>query len=293
MRNNLRYLISKAIRKKHSDKRKDAFKSRIIGKIHNDGFSVVDLSKFDIDLVKSQYRDLRLTPSSFFFCNSLSIREAFGDILPPDDVVSNIVKKFHIDRNFIGKIEHHHKIAIYVVVAVVGINVGLVVKEMEKMGYHIGHRKMLPLIDGMQFEQLQFETTVARLNDETDTIKNRYRYLYHWTPYYNVENILSFGLVPRSGNFSFSYPPRIYLNKEDADVSEISMLGSRLCHSNNSSENDGNYTLLRISLNDLDDNVRLYFDPNSNIGIFCEQKIEPVAIEIFGNARFLRNLPKK
>ena len=67
MRNNLRYLISKAIRKKHSDKRKDAFKRRIIGKIHNGCFSVVDLSKFDIDLVKSQYRDLRLTPSSFFF----------------------------------------------------------------------------------------------------------------------------------------------------------------------------------------------------------------------------------
>lgn len=37
----------------------------------------------------------------------------------------------------------------------------------------------------------------------------------------------------------------------------------------------------------------LYFEPNSNIGIFCEQKIETVAIEIFGNAKFLRNLPKK
>ena len=257
----------------------------------------IDISKIDIKVLKQAYRDLRLTPVPVTFDDDLSfpayVNEAYGDILSPDDVVRKISTKYKISTQLVQKVEANNKISIYIIVALIGENVDLIKTDMEKMGYFLGLVGKTYVIEGMKFVKLQFEPTSQMQNDETDNIKSMYGTLYHWTPEYNMESVLSKGLVPSHKNSYFNYPPRTYLMREDCGDREMLSLGQKLCLLNRNPKNNGSYVLLAVDIKNVGDNVRLYYDSNSAIGIYTEQTIPSDKIHQVDKKQFSTKLNRK
>ena len=251
---------------------------------------IIDISKIDINILKSAYHDLRLTPTITVYGDILSnlpsINEGVGDILPPDTVVKNLIKKYGLPPQLVLKREAFNKIYIYVITALIGENDKLIEQDMQKMGYFLGYRQPPQTINGMVYQVLQFEPTSQMQNDETEIIKSNYDFLFHWTPMYCLGSVMNNGLIPNHKNKMFSYPSRIYLMKGNSKMTQMINLGQQLCFANNNISNNGEYSLLRIDIEDIDDNIRFYYDSNSEIGVYTEQKIPKDRIEFIGTHKF-------
>ena len=98
--------------------------------------------------------------------------------------------------------------------------------------------------------------------------------LKHWTPFYNFNSIMQNGLIPKSNNFIFSYPPKIHLIKGTADKNEILKIGKMLCNANKDPRNDRNYVLLNINAKDLLDKIDFFYDPRYDWGYYTKQPID-------------------
>lgn len=250
----------------------------------------IDISKIDIEILRQAYVDLRLVPTRMsydsFLSNIPKINEAEGDILSPDNVVNEILQKYHLDRHLVLKIEASNSIFVYIITACIGMNDILIEDDMNKMGYFLSCRGNIQNINGMAYQVLQFEPYSQMQSDETITIKQKYTVLYHWTPEYNLSNILQNGLIPNHQNKMFNYPNRTYLMKGDSSLYEMLELGRRLCIVNKDSRNNGEYALLSINLVDIDDTIHFYYDPNASLGVYTEQNIPPSHIQKVGNYNF-------
>ena len=244
----------------------------------------IDISDIDINVLRDAYRDLRLTPKVTSFDDILSdlpgLNENFGDVLPADEVVEKIRKKYYFSSDLVKKVEAENKISVYVVIALVGINVTLIERDMDKMGYFLGLKQPPQTVNGMTFQVLQFEPKSEKQNDETELIKSKYKMLFHWTPLYLYDIIMKNGLIPDCKNGLYRFPPRIYLIKGDSTPTELYNLGQKLCSINGDSRNNGEYALLGIDITKLEDNVCFYLDPNSDIGVYTEDKIPSNIIKL-------------
>lgn len=242
-----------------------------------------DISQIDIDTLKSVYWDFRLTPSLNCYDYPLNdnplLCEERGDIVEPDEVVYLIQQKYNLPSQMIWKRESYHQIYVYIITAVIGENDKKIETDMQKLGYYLGSRGQIQTIQDMQFQVLQFESSSAKLTDVTKEIKNKTDYLLHWTPEYNIKNILTNGLIPSNQNYIFSYPNRIFLIY-DKDDNEINLLGKKLCHYNKNPKNNGIYYLLRVDITNISNKIQFYYDSNTKNGIFTEQSIPANVIEI-------------
>lgn len=250
----------------------------------------IDISDIDIEILKQSYIDLRLVPTRISYDDPLSnfnnINESEGDIMPPDNVVKTIIQKYHLNSQLVVKVEASNKIYIYIINACIGHNEKLIEDDMKKMGYFLGIRGRVQNIQGMLFQTLQFEPYSQMQNDETTNIKQAYDHLYHWTPKYNVNNILQNGLIPSHKNKMFNYPQRIYLMKGNCDLFQMEDLGQRLCSVNTDKRNNGKYVLLKIDLTNIGDDIHFYYDSNASIGIYTEQAIPPTSIKVVNEFTF-------
>lgn len=262
---------------------------------YDDWIDISTLDKEDLDSAKI---DLRLIPHAVSFddiiCNVIEdkqyLMESAGDSLPPDDVIENIVNKYQLDRRLIKKVERANKIYVYVITALIGENVDMIKNDMEIMGYFFGHSGREYLIDGQKYIQLQFEPYCQLQQDITDEIKTQFNALYHWTPEYHLDDIMTQGLIPLHENKVFNYPPRIYLIKGDVSFNDIKMLGDGLSRINDNENNNGCYVLLGIELSELDYDIKFYYDPNYRNGVFTEQRIPPEYIKVITREKFKTSL---
>ena len=254
-------------------------------------YDIIDINNIDSDILKSICVDYRLILRLLTFGNKLDnpyvLKEAYGDIADPDEVVNTIVKRYHIPKQLVLKREVCNRVYVYSVVANIGTNAELIEKDMEKMGYFLSSTMYYTKIDGIELHLLQFEPMCQLQDDITDDVKTKYNCLYHWTPSYNVDSIMSGGLIPTHRNKIFNYPPRIYLIKGDVNKDELKFLGFSISCCNNDKKNDGTYTLLKINLNKIDNNVRFFYDSNSDVGIYTEHPINNECISIFYEQKFL------
>lgn len=270
-----------------------------IKRVLNEGSLVddIDITKIPIENLRQAYFDYRLVPQSMMYGNVLNeptrISEAVNDILPPDTVVNNIVKKYGIPQRFVFKVEHYHKIYVYVITACIGQNDKLIEDDMNKMGYFLGARGKIVQIENMKFQTLQFEPSSQMQEDVTDLVKSKFDVLYHWTPSYCIEGIQREGLIPSHKNEAFDYPPRTYLIEGNSSDEQMWNLGQQLCIKNNNPNNNGNYNLLIVDIENLDDSIRFFYDPNSEIGIYTEQPIPNDRIQVGKTVRFVKNLRQK
>ena len=167
-----------------------------------------------------------------------------------------------------------------------GINDKVIEEDMNKLGYFLGHKGEIQNIQGMFFQTLQFEPYSQNQKEKTEEIKSKYKILFHWTPSYNLEEITKTVLIPSMKNKKFNYPPRIYLMKGDTDWNQMLQLGQQLCIKNSTERNKGEYCLLIINVKSLDNNIKLYYDPNSPMGIYTEQTIPSNCIQLYKTINF-------
>ncbi|MBR6517526.1 MAG: hypothetical protein IKT40_11900 [Bacilli bacterium] len=241
-----------------------------------------DVSTIDIETLKSIYIDLRLIPTSCSYGDVLSdlpfINEAYNDIMPLDEAIKTMKNRYGLPDKTIFKVEKYNKVCIYIVNALIGVNDKLIENDMHKLGYFLGYRGRIQEVCGMRFQVLQFEPYSHIQDDNTEEIKSKYKYLFHWTPSYNIRSILETGLTPNHQNDKFSYPNRIYLMKGDVTDENMYKFGHLLCVHNKNEKNNGEYGLLKIDISTLDDNIRFRYDSNSEIGIYTEQGIDKIIL---------------
>ena len=254
----------------------------------------IDIAQIPIEILRRGYFDYRLVPTSSMYGNVLyepvTIKEAVGNILPPDSVTHGIIQKYNLPNELVLKIENYHKVYVYVITAVIGENDKVIENDMNKMGYFLSVKGDIVVIDDMKFQVLQFEPSSQLQEDISDLVKSKFNVLYHWTPSYNVENIQRYGLIPSHKNEMFNYPPRTYLMNGDSSDEEMWALGQELCVKNSDPNNKGEYTIIIVNIENLDDNIRFFHDPNSAIGIFTEDPIPNNNIQIGKTVRFHKTL---
>ena len=254
----------------------------------------IDITKIPLqDLIKG-YKDLSLAPVSNMYGHPLyepvSLKEAVGDTYPPEEAIKMILQKYNLPETFGVQKEHFHNIRIYILIADIGNNEKLITEDMSKLGYFLSKVVQEVEIKGMGYHTLQFEPMSQLQEDITDKLKKKYNKLYHWTPAYNVKDIMKNGLVPNHGNDMFNYPSRTYLMVEDSDERKMYSMGQNLCINNKSSQNNGEYALLSVDITGLDEGVRFYYDPNSAIGIYTEQEIPSKKIQLVKTIQFVKSL---
>lgn len=254
----------------------------------------VDISKIPIEDLKQGYKDFRLVPTSSFYGHPLyepvTIKEAVGDIFPPDEAVKGIIQKYDLPESLVYMREHHHNVFVYSIVAKIGINDQIIEEDMKKLGYFLAKKLEVVNVDGMIFQKFQYEPYSQYQEDITDMIKSKFKFLYHWTPAYNVESIIKNGLIPNSRNTAFKYPPRTYLMEGDSDFKKMFGLGQQLCAFNKDPNNDGTYTIIIVNIENLDNSIRFFYDPNSSIGIYTEHPIPNKNIKAGQTIKFVKNI---
>lgn len=196
------------------------------------------------------------------------VYESLNDVPPPDEIVKAIQRKHGMLIKQFFKKEHYHEIYVYILIT--PNNADLIISEMNSKGYFVGHISKLFYIDRF-YLQIQFEPKDQL--DVTDIIKNENRELFHWTPSYHYIDIVKDGLVPRHENKEFYYPQRIYLMEAKTTEDEKDSLGRSLCYVNTDKRNNGEYFLLKVDLNNLDETIRFYYDCNSSVGVFTKHSI--------------------
>lgn len=149
-------------------------------------------------------------------------------------------------------------------------NKDFIIEGMMAFGWTLA-RELFTIINGQSFISLHFDPMFQDVVNEE--IKNC-SLLKHWTPFYNFNSIMQNGLIPKSNNFIFSYPPKIHLIKGAANNYEIMNIGKQLCLANKDFRNDKNYVLLNINAKDLLDKIDFFYDPRYDWGYYTKQPID-------------------
>lgn len=265
---------------------------KVVRRVLNEKFSnkLFDISHIDINDLKQIYRDLRLNPTLNSHTDILNrknvLRESFGDILPPDEVVNKIIQRYHFPESTVFKMEASNYVSVYIIIADIGTNIEIVEEDMRRMGYFLGSVDEIQNVGNMSFRLLQFEPVSSKQEDKTIEVKNRYNYLLHWTPQYELSSILRKGLIPSHKNNSAYFPPRIYLIKPDVGFNTLEQLGQGLSTKNTNPNNNGNYCLLKVDISNLNDDVKFFDDPNCIGGLYTGSPISAENIEFINIYRF-------
>lgn len=128
---------------------------------------------------------------------------------------------------------------------------------------------------------------------------NKWRYIYHVSPYYAYENIMKSGFCPACKSKTFEYPPRNYFFGGNISYGQlinwatsfaIHKLTRRRCSKNNGhgnnpfieknkiSDSQRIYVIYAIETSLLPQNVDFYADPNLSGGYFTRENIPPQCI---------------
>ena len=237
---------------------------------------MIDLSKVPEKELRGHYVDYRFFARKTSFCNMfVPVAEGYAvsssdKTEDPDSVISALIDKYGFSKKWqVSKVLRSNNISVLTVVADIEENLQMVSDDMDKAGYFVGFRKVVN-IKGMQWQIVQFEPMFEF--DQTESLK-KYSIAYHWTPLYNLQNIIDNGFVPKTENKSFDYPPRIYFLNGAAPNDEIMKLGENLCIVNKDVENDGSYVLIKIDTEKIPEGVKFYFDPNMPNAMYTTDSI--------------------
>ena len=145
-------------------------------------------------------------------------------------------------------------------------------KAMRLCGYFASH--YTPTEDG--YVTVQYESK----NDEdiSHELRQNERYLTHITPTYNEDKILKTGFSPRAKNYLFNFPDRVYFSRGNAPAQESLEMVKMLSLINQSKGNNGRYTVFKVDLTKIPENVKFYNDQNYKNGVYTIDNIRPDCI---------------
>ena len=246
---------------------------------------IFDLCKIPEEELLKQYSDISLVHTfsgygSLLFKNEGKAYKVENDgrVTPVSQVKHELDWKYGFAPWQIRIKDRGHDIQICVCIADFKKGVDEIVNDFKQMGYFLS--KTSPVsspVPNQKWLALQFEPIYQV--DEVNEILNCGD-LFHLTPQYNLQNIISNGLQPKSDNGLFDYPNRVYLFIGNTPILQIYALGQQLSSVNKSPQNDGRYVLLKVNSQGLRNGYSLHYDPNYEYGVFTENIIPPNLISI-------------
>lgn len=170
----------------------------------------------------------------------------------------------------------------------------LVIAAFEYCGYfHSVDKETRYCEDGI-YTTLVFEPKHQK--DDTSEILKNNKHLYHISPRVFEGSILKRGLSPKSKNIYFKYPERVYLISEGCKETYIFNLAWQISESisydnlwkniDDANKNPYTWTIYEIDAAKLQDDIRVFKDPNWEYGIFTPDNINPSAIIRYGHFDF-------
>jgi hypothetical protein len=152
------------------------------------------------------------------------------------------------------------------------------------------------IINDIKWVSIQFEPKFQEII--TQELKNNHNFLYHISPTKYEQKILKYGLIPKSKNNKFNYPYRVYLLMDKNNNFNLTksylisvtkmLLNTKLNIVKNQYFNDNNFTLYKIDISKLKNNINFYYDANFYpLSIFSTDNINPEAIEIVDHINFI------
>lgn len=166
-----------------------------------------------------------------------------------------------------------------ILVSNIGVNPKILVKVMENLGWFNSRISPPKRVNGITIECMSFDPMYQK--PLTNDIRSRWNWLYHISPIENKESILQKGLIPSSKNKIFKYPNRIYLLKPSITQKEMETATNKLWCANGK-PNNGIYTVFKIILKKVPNEVEFYNDPRFSKGVFCNNAIPNKAIVAIG-----------
>lgn len=241
----------------------------------NDSNKDVDTHQIEnvsIDELKRQYIDYNLFRNICSHDNPLyTIKEdkEDGSSRPLGEVQNAMVDKYQFhDWQFIIR-QGRNNIEVCLVIPLLGDNVQMVKKDMDKFGYFCSHEDEYRK-ENLVYLMMKFE---PMYQDNVSNIIREYEFLYHATPTENIPQIMSQGITPKSQNNLFSYPERVFLIKGDVTEEGQNLIAQNLFRFSDRKETEIEYTILTIDVDSIPKNIPFYFDPNHEHGVFTNETI--------------------
>ena len=255
-----------------------------VGLISTKNCNEFDINSIPEEELTKQYYDFDFYCSINSFSNPLLATDE-GKYLsedrrfsyPIEKVEAWMRKSFGLASWQIMRIEGEQNLEVIMIVPSIGENERKIIKGMTHLGYYYSTRKVVRDLNGKQWAKLQFEAKYPQ--NDTEEIRYDNKILYHLTPRYNLDDILSKGLVPLHLNSMFEYPPRTYFLYDSASRRQIEFLGQQLCRANTDKRNNGEYVLLTIDVQKIPKKVSFYKDLNYKYGTWTYDKVPANSIK--------------
>ena len=175
-----------------------------------------------------------------------------------------------------------NKVRVVILLADLAKNIQVVENKMLDCGWTKARISEPTIVQGIKLRIMDFDPQYQK--SLTDNVRQN-NYLYHWTPFENVESIFKNGLQLRSDNDFLSYPPKVHLLKSDINKKNATILAWKLFNKNKKLRS-GRYALLRIEVNKLPNNIDFFGDPRFEYGYFTKDSIPSKCITLFGEITF-------
>lgn len=248
-----------------------------------------DLSKIPKNVLDRCYRDVsRIRPFEgvwnplFKDKEGKYVFENDARVTPADEVKRAIENKYGLEDWQFIIIRKNYNIEFCVCIADFPGSIREITEDFEQMGYFLSISLKHKDSNGREWRKMQFEPKYQMDQSREILYKGD---LKHWTPKYNLENILREGLKPKSENSYLKYPDRIFLFAGDTPQAIVDLFWRVLNKNNRDKRNNGEYVLLNIdSKKMLRNNFSVYYDANMPFAVYTEQTIPPDFIDVVNNA---------
>jgi hypothetical protein len=235
---------------------------------------IFDLSKIPCEELKKQYINYRFLSDNDLFGSPLMknmetnnyITENDGYCEPLNKVMDIITKKYNLKDWQFEIIEHANNIEVALLISDIDMNMEIIKNDMNQLGYFCSKVNKYEFL-GMEWASMQFEPLYQ---NDVNSIVHNFKVLFHISPIENLESIKTKGFIPQHNNKRFNYPPRVYFVKGNVTRDDLYNMTKQLADTNNKY---GKYNIYTIEVSRINDNVKFYFDPNYEYGVFTEEPI--------------------
>lgn len=267
---------------------KEALNEAMMETSNNVGLDIERLfhfSEIPTNELASQYCDLSFIVSTsgygghFMGTDGRILKEEAHETLSIEETKSEIINKFKFKDWQFATQRGANNIQLVLLYPGILKNSKLLKEAMSACGWSLAYKshifKNKMLWRAMSFEPIFQENVANEARKE--------KFLYHWSPFYNLEKIMAQGLLPKSKNQFFDYPERLHLIKGNTSSKDIMFLGKQLSDTNKTKQNNGKYILFSIATDKIPITDEIYYDPRYEEGYYMKVPISANAIKpIFG-----------
>lgn len=242
-------------------------------------FKLKSLSKDELRWLNTDLRAFVGVPSFDenvnYINGELIIEESYKKVTKsPQQVKRNLMNRLSLKDWQIQEINGKNGIRLMILFGEIGTNDRIIKEQMKTLGWFHSYSLKPKIINGIRVVVMGFDPMYQK--PIRNTVRSKWKFLFHLSPIENKENILKNGILPKSDNNIFNYPNRVYLLLPSIPQSELAEIADRLRKVRNIPSSQ--YISFKIDLDKISDNINFYYDPRYMYGVFCNDAIPPQSI---------------